>query len=144
MAPVATALSAKAAALYASHPPSPPTCCWISTVTGGVLSTAEAATPDYWARQTLEPVDFVSAFQTAMHEYSQREVSGYETSRTLYLVELGEGMLERFVRHILREESDDNSKTRRCDPRVAVRMPICPCMPTRPHMPTQMRPGWQI
>ena len=119
MEPVASALTRRATALYAHTPPKPPRCLWVSTVTGGALSDDEATDPEYWARHALSAVDYSAALVTVLAASAQREAAdsaaastGIATTnqrdgmdpRPLYLLEMGEGMLEGFASDLLTSE----------------------------------------
>ena len=52
---------------------SPPQIPIISTLTGQLLSTAEATSPDYWARQLRLPVTFAAALQTLFTKHEDLE-----------------------------------------------------------------------
>jgi len=106
MSPIASAVSASAAALYAAKKPAAPTCLWASTVTGTLLTAADAADPEYWSRHALCRVDFPAALRTVMEAYTQSERNTFEVSHRLSLVELGEGMLERFAADIVSVAGD--------------------------------------
>jgi len=104
MAQLAPALEARAAELYRRHRPRRPSCPWVSSVTGDVVSEEEAADPAYWAKHLTAPVDYISAVRSLLRVCSAREkapTSRFERSRAAVVVEMGEGMLTRFGEAIL-------------------------------------------
>ena len=161
MQPVASAVGARAALLYAEAPPRAPMCLWMSTVSIGLgvsvsacvasrststnaLTLAATATngsnddashrtsceagrdevgstaltaatagletgamllnPAHWAAHALHAVDFVTALRTVMRDFAAAPPCCCEASRTLLIVEMGEGMLARFAQEIVSEQ----------------------------------------
>ncbi|EOD32768.1 hypothetical protein EMIHUDRAFT_230345 [Emiliania huxleyi CCMP1516] len=112
MAQLAPALAARAAELYRRHRPRlaelprRPSCPWVSSVTGDVVSEEEAADPAYWAKHLTAPDARLGAVRSLLRVCSAREkappsrapTSRFERSRAVVVVEMGEGMLTRGIR----------------------------------------------
>jgi len=104
MLPIVDPLKAKVAELYAKQAPEPVKAEveWFSTVTGKKVD-GEAADPEYWARQAMEPVRFVEAMDALLASHMGKvknmaasEWQPFEKSRCCIGIEMGEGMVYRF------------------------------------------------
>ncbi|EOD32378.1 hypothetical protein EMIHUDRAFT_230921 [Emiliania huxleyi CCMP1516] len=79
MAQLAPALAARAAELYRRHRPRlaelprRPSCPWVSSVTGDVVSEEEAADPAYWAKHLTAPDARLGAVRSLLRVCSARE-----------------------------------------------------------------------
>jgi len=92
MAPLAALLGAYAVQLYAQEKPQSPEVLWVSTVTGHAMAEENAIDPMHWARHFTAPVLYQDALSTLLKGCS-------ETGRPTVVLEMGEGMLERFGAH---------------------------------------------
>eukprot|EP00927_Polykrikos_kofoidii_P080251 TRINITY_DN77124_c0_g1_i1.p1 TRINITY_DN77124_c0_g1~~TRINITY_DN77124_c0_g1_i1.p1 ORF type:complete len:435 (-),score=64.41 TRINITY_DN77124_c0_g1_i1:96-1298(-) len=101
MEPIATGLRGKVAELFATSPPRSPQIAWYSTVTGMEVSPKEAADPEYWVKQMLEPVRFTDAVAGVLAQHEQRQTRRdwgiFELSRDCVFLEIGESMLAKCV-----------------------------------------------
>ena len=112
MTPVAAAMRSKAAELLAATPPSRPQCFWGSTAPANGSDDCpeeDVGSPEYWAQHCLRCVDFTAATRRVVRAYVARGHRGgggeahagsappLPRRRRLHLVEMGEGMLIRFV-----------------------------------------------
>jgi len=92
MAPLAALLGAYAVQLYAQEKPQSPEVLWVSTVTGHAMAEENAIDPMHWSRHFTAPVLYQDALSTLLKGCS-------ETGRPTVVLEMGEGMLERFGAH---------------------------------------------
>jgi acyl transferase domain-containing protein len=92
MAPLAALLGAHAVQLYAQETPQSPEVLWVSTVTGHAMAEENAIDPMHWSRHFTAPVLYQDALSTLLKGCS-------ETGRPTVVLEMGEGMLERFGAH---------------------------------------------
>jgi acyl transferase domain-containing protein len=110
MAPVAAALEAKASDLYALVPPAAPGCLWCSAVADHPATVPAAIAPSYWSQHALRAVDFPRALKTVLASYAKTQTTPVgDQSRRLCIVELGNGMLERFASEIIAASPEDRS-----------------------------------
>lgn len=99
MAPMVSALDARAALLYSTARPAKPTCHWISTVSGEVMGADEVDDSRHWGKHLTSTVKYVDALKTLYRLCAERQdapTSRFETGRRVVVVEMGEGMLSRF------------------------------------------------
>jgi acyl transferase domain-containing protein len=103
MAPMVSALDARAALLYSTAKPAKPTCHWVSTVSGQVMDLDEVEDVHFWGKHLISTVKYVDALKTVYRLCAERQnapTSRFETARRVVIVEMGEGMLSRFGQSI--------------------------------------------
>ena len=70
-----------------------------------VVSGESMIEPSYWALHAVRSVDFLGAVRRVADAFVAASTHQCECSRTLHLVDMGEGMLARFASEILSEQS---------------------------------------